>query len=227
MPKEKTRRPQSPHPPVDGEIPTHKYFPPDTVVNDDGRIIQVRDVWLALKRATGALALTAALTIVPIIFAPQEGSATQKVGYYAVAALIFLFMGRYTWKVWDSYNQGILVSSKHNQINFPASDVENTLMDIITLKRMRDYANRLVYSLSDIDKVWVDRQRRKVTHTVNGKKKTKTVIVYTVNLAGSFGSKNIEFTSRQKRDETRSAISICAKDLGLKISVGANVDMQG
>jgi nickel-dependent lactate racemase len=137
----------------------------------------------------------------------------------------------FTLKVFLNFNKGIIVSSEGDFISFPASDVENSLYDIITFKKFRDLARRMRVKISDIDKVWLDRQRRTVKYTdYSGKKpkvKTKRVTVYTVNIAGPFGSQNIEFNSRQKRDEFRSAISICAKELGLNLKVGSNIDMQG
>ena len=203
----------------------HPYFKNYDIVQEDGRTIQIRDLMLAL--GVSAKIFSAILVICALLFFLIPASNVIKI---IIITPIFIVGLWFLMRVWNSYNHGILVSSKYDKVNFPASDVENTLMDIITLKRLRNLANRLEYDISELDKVWLDRQRKRVTYTdMSGKKpksKTKTVVVYTVNIAGAFGSKNIVFNSRQKRDEFRSAISICAKDLGLKLRIGSNIDMQ-
>lgn len=213
----------------DNQKADHPYFQGYEKVKDDGQTIQIRDVWLALKTSLGILFASAVIAViagfmVSVFDVPQFVT-------IIIGAIFFIPGLIFTIRVWNSYNQGIIVSSKYDKINIPASDVENTFLDIISLKRLRDLANRIEFSISEIDKVWVDRQKRTVTYTDrSGKKpktKTKTIVVYTVNIAGPFGSQNIEYTSRQKRDEFRSAISMCAKDLGLSLRVGSNVDMQG
>ena len=213
----------------ENQIADHPYFKNYEKVKSDGQTIQIRDVWLALKTS---LRILVGFIIIAVIaaFMSNVFDLPQLVTII-IGVLVFIPGLIFIIRVWNSYNQGIIVSSRYDKINIPASDIENTFLDIVTLKRFRDLANRVEFSISEIDKVWVDRQRRTVTYTDrSGKKpktKTKTIVVYTVNIAGPFGSQNIEYTSRQKRDEFRSAISMCAKDLGLSLRVGSNVDMQG
>jgi Holliday junction resolvase len=200
------------------------------VVKEDGQTIQIRDIWLAINIFVKVMGAIIALCFIAFIILNSVLKLSPELSSMFTIPLVVIG-GIFAIRVFNSYNKGIVVSSKYDTIAFPASDVENTIMDIITGKRVRDLANRIEFKISDIDKVWIDRHKKTITYTDrSGKKpkvKTKTVTVYTVNIAGPFGSQNIEFTSRQKRDEFRSAISICAKDLGLSLRVGSNVDMQG
>ena len=43
--------------------------------------------------------------------------------------------------------------------------------------------------------------------------------IFTINITGIFGSANLQFTDRQKRDEVRNAIQQC-----VKLHTGNNVD---
>ena len=44
----------------------------------------------------------------------------------------------------------------------------------------------------------------------------KNHVRYTLNITGIFGSANLQFLSRQKRDEVRNAIQQCVKQLNNK-----------
>ena len=81
----------------------------------------------------------------------------------------------------------------------------------------------------DIENVYLDTKRWSTKHQVsNGattdgaikyKTETKNHILYTINLTGTFGSANLQFLSRQKRDEVRNAIQ-----QSVKLHNGRNID---
>jgi hypothetical protein len=194
-------------------------------IEQENRTLYVKDIWLALKLFTKIIATTIFYVCIFYIFLGNLNIMMQ-----IISAFLIICCCVFAIKVFINYNKGIVVSSEENMISLPATDVENSIIDIITLRKFRNYAKRIEIPISEIDKAWLDRKRKTVSYIDNSGKKSKvkkkTITIYTINIAGAFGSQNIEFSSRQKRDEFRSALSICAKDLGLKIKVGSNIDMQ-
>ena len=148
------------------------------IAKEDGQTIQIRDVWLAIGMFFKIVGGVVVVCVLCGFF--LRLLALSSIIIVIATLTIFVIGFIFAIRVWSSYNQGIIVSSKYDKINFPASDVENRLIDIITLKKFRDLANRIEFNISEIDKVWVDRQRKRVTYTDrSGKKpkeKTKTIV---------------------------------------------------
>lgn len=90
---------------------------------------------------------------------------------------------------------------------FPRSDIENSLLSIITFAPFWGLFFRKTIQTSDIENTYIDTQRDKKPHFFSKKKQT----YYNLNVLGSFGSANLAFKSRQKRDEVRNAIAQCVK----------------
>ena len=74
---------------------------------------------------------------------------------------------------------------------------------------------------SEIENIYMDTKRWTTKHkkymgvTTGGKAKyktkTKNHVRYTINIAGTFGSANLQFLDKQKRDEVRNALQQSVK----------------
>lgn len=109
-------------------------------------------------------------------------------------------------------NRSYIIDMKSGYIEFPRSDVENTIIDIILLMPYWNLMRRIQVSCCDIENIYVDIKRKNIKYkNSNGKIVSKQQILYTINIVGIFGSANLQFSSRQKRDEVRNAIQQCVK----------------
>jgi len=83
--------------------------------------------------------------------------------------------------------------------------------------------------LSDIENIYIDTKRwTKKRMVYNGRSpsgrakyrnQAKSHVRYRINITGSFGSANLSFLSRQKRDEVRNMLQSTVKDV-----TGRNID---
>lgn len=111
----------------------------------------------------------------------------------AAASACGYFMMYYV-NCWRSYNFGILIDGSRNILDVPASDVPQNFADTVKLRQFFDHGRRETLRLSElerIDNVRVD------------DKKEKGIFL---TLSGAFGSRLLEFSSKQKRDECRTAL---------------------
>ncbi len=91
------------------------------------------------------------------------------------------------------FNEGYVIDLSKEEFRFPATDVENSLVSILTFEKYRDYARVKKIALKDISDIYIDRQRVKVfSSTTNKTSKT----IYTINIVGFHGSNNLNFSSR-------------------------------
>lgn len=107
--------------------------------------------------------------------------------------------------------------------------MENSIFAIILLFPYWNLMRTMTVNANDIENIYIDTKRWSTKHkkysgtTAKGKSKytseTKRHVRYTINLAGTFGSANLQFLERQKRDEVRNAIQQCVKQ-----HTGKNVD---
>lgn len=95
------------------------------------------------------------------------------------------------------------VSLNDDTFSWPASDVENSFIDVLTLKRIRGFFYREQINANQIEYVTND-----FGYKGFGNKKTK---YYGLNIAGDFGSRTIRFNSKQKRDEARNILMVFSK----------------
>lgn len=95
------------------------------------------------------------------------------------------------------------VKLKDGYFSWPASDVENNFLDLITLKRLRGVFYREKIPVKEIEYVTND-------FGWNGDKGSSKRI-FNLNIAGAFGSRNIRFNSKQKRDEARNILRSFSK----------------
>ena len=114
-----------------------------------------------------------------------------------VAVISILLMIR----TYTVYIQGISLIG--DEFSWPASDVENSFLDLITLKRLRGFFYREKINAIGIEYVTND-------FGYTGEKGAKRR-VYSLNISGNFGSRNIRFNSKQKRDEARNILKSFSK----------------
>lgn len=196
--------------------------------------MELKDTWLALK-TIGELFITVFgfslgfAFLYSLIFANNEnilfGTIVYGVVYYPVVLLLF---SKFIYNVWNAYNMGILVNLEDRTFSFPASDVENKVIDIITLKRFRDLAKRETLKLIEVEALTNEIKRWSTkSKDSNGKQTTKRHVKFLLNISGDFGSRQLEFNSKQKRDECRTMLNNARKKLNLKFdSSDINLDLQ-
>jgi len=118
-------------------------------------------------------------------------------------------------------NRGYVINMETGLITFPRSDVENSILAIILMYPYWNLMRTQTIHASEIDNVYLDTHRWTTTsrvsngQTTKGKTKYRTVttrhVSYNINVVGTFGSANLDFGTRQKRDEVRNAIEQCVK----------------
>ena len=128
-----------------------------------------------------------------------------------------------------------LVNSKYKidfeekTFQFPRSDIENSIFQIIIGARYWNLMRNKTINLNEIENIYLDtkrwetKTRQQIGTHKDGKSRygtvTKKHVRYRLNIAGAFGSVNLSFLERQKRDEVRNALQQAVKDLS-----GRNID---
>ena len=133
----------------------------------------------------------------------------------SVAAL--LLSSAFLMKVWSVHATGIVIDRENGTLTFPAADVETHLMDILTFKSFFSLARSETIKLASVRDITNDTKRSagvKRTHQDR----------YGLNVMGSFGSRQIAFSSKQKRDEFRSALAYYTRRNGNFIGRDNNID---
>ncbi len=90
--------------------------------------------------------------------------------------------------VFINYSRGVVITA--DSLSFPASDVENSLLALLLGKSLWGHLFRARLPLAEVE------------HLANDGHGTR----WRLNLSGIFGSRQIEFSSKQKRDECRAAL---------------------
>ncbi len=175
---------------------------------------RIADVWLALRVTAmvfGQVTIVGVvlLVLVPFIFANHLDPGVALMGI----PLVWLLSSWFIFRVWMTYQAGIVIDAENSELSFPANDVENSVIDIITLKRFFDQGRRETVRLASIESVMNETRARR-GH-------------YAVNVSGSFGSRQFSFDSKQKRDEFRAAIDWASSETGIKTKQDNNPDVGG
>ncbi len=205
----------------------------DKLKHEGNDIYDIRDVWSGLKYATtnffsvefiaffgGALVLgsvTNAGGDENKMIAAVAGTAVLMVMVLIQSIIIYLANRRYV----IDLDTGLII--------FPRSDMENSILAILLLFPYWNLMRTQTIHSSEIENVYIDTKRWSTKHKVvsgytsKGKSRhrteTKRHIRYTINITGTFGSANLPFVDRQKRDEVRNAIQ-----QSVKLHTGKNVD---
>lgn len=97
-----------------------------------------------------------------------------------------------------------LINSKYEidiekkEFIFPRADIENSIIEIILLARYWNLMRKKAIKLADIEKTHISSYRGQW---------------YFLIVTGQFGSFQLEFLSKQKRDEVKSALDKYSKEL--------------
>lgn len=123
-------------------------------------------------------------------------------------------------------NSRYVVDPSKLVFTFPRSDMENSILAIIMLQPYWNLMRKKTVQLSDIENIYLDTKRWSTTEDVASgsnakggtkfKKVSKKHVLYCLNIAGAFGSANLPFLSRQKRDEVRNALEQTIKKVSGK-----------
>lgn len=192
--------------------------------------LAVKDVWLAIAIARSwcwavmivtlpifGVVLTAAASRpdlylrVPARWWPIVDMATRD---YIIEYAIFVAVGIWllvTLRLLWAYGTGIVIDLRAKTISWPASDVEDSFFDILSGKRFVNHLHRETVVLADITDLRNDTDVHKDRRS-------------RLNLSGSFGSRQLEFSSKQKRDECRTRILEAVRKVGIRPTSDFNTD---
>jgi hypothetical protein len=174
----------------------------------------IADIWLALKTTAFVFGQITVVGGAVVFFG--MGAFTKTFDPTILVESIFIIWLLSFWfilRVWWTYHEGIVIDAGRSELSFPASDVENSIKDIIMLKRFFNHGRRETLRLSSIQTVMNETRARR-GH-------------YAVNIAGNFGSRQFSFDSKQKRDEFRDAIDWAARKTGVILRQDRNSDVGG
>lgn len=184
----------------------------------------INDIWMALKIAFKnffilMIVLGLGFTIGINILDTSEYVKYKewfKIGVIAVGVLIFIQS-----IVIYFANRRYIIDLNTGLVTFPRSDIENSIMAIILLFSYWNLMRTLTINANEIENIYLDTKRWTTSHqktsgySTSGKPRYKNEttnhVRYTLNIVGTFGSANLEFLDRQKRDEIRNAIEQCVK----------------
>lgn len=125
---------------------------------------------------------------------------------FVTIGIWFLITLRLLW----AYGAGIVIDMTKKTVSWPASD-EDGFPDIITGKRLVNHLHRETVGLGDIMDL-----RNDIDLTADRRAK--------LNVSGSFGSRQLEFSSKQKRDECRTRLVEAIRRAGGRATQDFNTD---
>lgn len=142
------------------------------------------DLWIGISKAGESFIpafLFSSIFILPIVFLIGKNSISGITVFIMYSIFVIPMMLK-------AYNTNKKFSISNGYLIFPASDVENSFMEIITLKTVQGLFYNKTLKLSDIQQVYFD------GYGSQGRNFPLTVI-------DNKTSNNLIFSSRQKRDE--------------------------
>ncbi len=176
---------------------------------------EVNDVWTALKLAAKNFVGVTCLGAMAVFW-----SGLREEFFAVVAALAAL----QSFVIYFA-NRRYVVNNHAGTFTFPRSDVENSILEIILLARYWNLMRTKTVCISDIENIYIDTKRWKTSHREfdargrRGRVVNVNHVLYTLNVAGQFGSANLQFLSKQKRDEVRNALQ-----QSVRLHTGKNID---
>lgn len=204
----------------------------------------IRDVWMALKLSAKNFFISilviwiAGIFILPFVIGIMEGAQLitadikkmilENENFFMIAKVLSLAVFIQSIIIYFA-NRKYVIDLEEGRVTFPKSDIENSILDIFLLIPYWNLMQTKTVQCNEVENIYIDTKRWSTKHKVytgttkTGKSKfrteTKRHVKYTINIAGKFGSANLQFLDRQKRDEVRNAIQQCAKEC-----TGKNVD---
>ena len=171
---------------------------------------RIADIHLALKTTSVVLIEISAFGALLGFLA--NASFGMLHGEWVVLGVVvaWLLFSPFIFRVWFTYHDGIIVDVGNDRLSSPASDVESSLLEIITFRRFFNHGRTESLHLSSVEAAMNE------TQTSKGR--------YAINLAGSFGSRQLAFDSKQKRDEFRAAVEWGLKQLHVRFRKDNNID---
>lgn len=165
-----------------------------------GKAYTVVDIWHAVRAAFSCwLALLISLCLVGtllIMLLMSDFRPALWVGIWCCGSLVAASV--FGWRVWQAQSPGIRIDPSSATLSFSADDLENSLHDILSLRRFFDHAQRIQIAIDDIQRLDNDTQR-----VGQGRSHRRR---YGLNLSGDFGSYQLMFSHKQKRDECRALL---------------------
>lgn len=166
-----------------------------------GKAFVIVDIWHVLRtvgRCWISLGFTLALIGIGLLWL-LAGDFLPAGWPWWWAGMSLLLSMPFAWKVWRAQSAGIHIDPRSSTLSFSADDLETSLHGVLTLQRFFDHARRISLSIADIDRldndnVWIGsgRYRRRG---------------FALNLSGDFGSYQLMFSHKQKRDECRALLT--------------------
>lgn len=166
------------------------------------------DVWAALRLALFNVILMSLISIFIYSFvytALDELNISPRVSAFLMlmSALFILFSVTIGSILIYRANSRYMIDLENDAFTFPASDLENSILQIIIFAPLWNLYRRKTVALTSIQNIYLDTLPN--TKKYNGKPR------YRINITGDFGSARLDFLSRQKRNEVRSALSLAVK----------------
>jgi len=166
-----------------------------------GKAYTVVDIWHAIRVTFGCwLAMLAGLTalgLLLILLLLSDFSPVLWISIWLCGSL--LASSLFGWRVWQAQSAGIRLDPESATLSFSADDLENSLHDILSLRRFFDHAHRIQIAIDEIQRLDNDTQR-----VGQGRSRRRR---YRLNLSGDFGSYQLMFSHKQKRDECRALLA--------------------
>lgn len=182
-----------------------------------GKSYQVVDVWHALIiTAQCWFFLGLSIAIGGWIFIgllAGEFLPSQWVAFWFFASLVFALP--FGFKVWNAQSAGIYIDPSNAIISFSADDLENSLHEIITLQRFFGHAQRISIAIADIARL--DNDNFKTGRGIFNRR------CFGLNISGDFGSYQLMFSHKQKRDECRTLLTQVMNRVNGKLSKDHNI----
>ncbi|GEM_PF-511824 len=184
-----------------------------------GQLSVTVDIWYAIKMYCAVHAATSLI----IFYTCAYFRDSLTVSPWPLVLLGNILLIPISTKVWKNYSKGYHADITNNEFSFPASDVENSLADIVTLKRFRNLIHRESVQLSDIRALNNEKGRgQRYSHSA---KRNVGYDIWKLNISGDFGSRQFEFNSKQKRDECRSMIYTACYRVGNKLRGASDLNL--
>ncbi|TMO47080.1 hypothetical protein CWC25_02180 [Pseudoalteromonas sp. S4389] len=180
------------------------------------------DIWYAIKSSIYPhIYISLMLFFAALVFGIEILFSRPQL-YLYVNLLILL----YTIPVWKALSHGYEAKIDLDSFSFPASDVENSVLDIITLKKLRNMMSRTTIRLSEIRALNNEKSRRASRNLFAGQKGVPRMKdVWLLNISGDFGSQQLEFNSKQKRDECRSMLFTACYKKGNRLRGASDLNL--
>ena len=98
-------------------------------------------------------------------------------------------------RVFMNIAEGILYNSETEELEIPGSNTDMSIFDIVTFKTVRQFLTRETLPLDEIQGL--------NNHVVRSSGEWYSATNWILIVSGDFGSRQIRFASKAKRDETR------------------------